>query len=246
MPAATVLNSSENRSVGVAPRSSDLNHVTGGRRMPNYKFSMKIDGVTVAKNGRSSDKRVDNRFLIQLVSPSGTEHPSTTFSFNSPDGEPVPTDILQKSLPFGLAFKLQDFSQVLTEPLRLRLHFFQDTRRDWFQQLTGRFIELAIKAILGGQSIIGVKVDKLLGLDESWKLSDKTYSQKLGSFELDLDPTQLEGDSPSQQEFVLTAPEKVQHLKFPKPGEKPKRFTVVKEGSETAKVTSTLVLQRSE
>ena len=213
--------------------------------MAAYTFSMRVDGVTVMKNRRSSDARVKNRILIQVIAPGGAEQPSTTFAFKGTDGESVPMDLLEKELPFGVAFKLVKFEQAFDEHLRIRFHYLQDTKRDWFQSLTGRFIEMALGVAMAGAGIVGVSFDKLLGLDESIKLDEKTYSQKLGTLQVDLAPDsfqQVDGHTLTKT-FVLKAHDDVSHYMFGKPGEKPSRRLVVKAGEETAEIRATLALR---
>lgn len=210
--------------------------------MPNFEFSMRIDNLTVPKNGRSNKSSVQNRILVQLVAPSSTDHP--TSSFVTPtnfDGSPVPLAEIEDDLPFRLAFKAEDFKQVFGEPLKIRFHHFQDTKRDKFQVIVGKIINFAINDVLGGTRLLGVKLDKLLSITDNLELDEKTYSQKLGAVDLVLTPADFDAGQIART-ITFQAPSAVKHLRFVGPNAQPQNWTVVSVGDTTAVMNVSMVL----
>lgn len=116
------------------------------------KLAVRLDRVRVNQNGRStSDRRVRNRILVQLLAPEKmNEHPTTTFTFKGRDGADLPSEELEKALTDRIVFKNEVFEQAFDEPIRLAFHLFQDTKRDALGKIFGKFIELAIHGLLDG------------------------------------------------------------------------------------------------
>lgn len=188
--------------------------------MSNYRFAMKIQKIQAKKNGRSStSKSITNRLLIQVNdTDNSNETLSTAIDFKGEDGVDLPQEALHKALPYGIAFKNVDFHQAFDEPLIVNFHHFQDTKKDFLQKLLGKFIEFSFLGLLEGTKLVGVKLDKLLGLEEGLKIGKDTYSQKLGFRELVISPEDFETDQTKTEPVKLKCPENVFHIKFKKPG----------------------------
>lgn len=208
--------------------------------MRNWSLDLRLGEVTthaVANTEMLADRK--KRLLFQLVSPvEAGKHPTTTFTFEGPDDRPLKPIGICPDLPDAVLFKSQPVLRPFGEAARLRVHFLLDFKRPWFVTVLGRFIQATLSTLVKGITLGQVTLDQLLGEELGFKLGDKTYSQKLGYFELDL-ATPTTEEQPARQMLSLKAPAEVSHCVMPHPGGRPGPVQVVlaNKGDETARVS---------
>ncbi|MFI5166838.1 MAG: hypothetical protein ACHQQS_09485 [Thermoanaerobaculales bacterium] len=204
--------------------------------MANKKLAVRITGLRLERNGRSGRADVTNRFVFQLLHPvTQDKNPAASFGVGSGVGL-VPEAQLDAALADGIVFKGQSFDQAFHERVRIRIHHFQDVHRDWFQVLLGKLFGLVLKDLLGKINLVVVTLDRLIDPVQSLKLSEDTYAQKLGFFELIVDPDEVKAGGATPASVALVAPEEVVGFDGLGPSGPPKRITIVKKGQKTASI----------
>jgi len=202
--------------------------------MPDKHLSLKVAALDIAPNGRSGQAQVRNRFLFQLLHPKrDDDNPTVSFALGSAAG-PVAGEDLDAVLPDGIVFKGQPFAQLFDERVRVRIHHFQDVRSDWLQVALGKVFEAALDSLLGQVKIVSLSLASLIDPGQSLQLGRDSYSQKLGYYELVLDPNAERPEGAEQVTVELVAAEEV--LGFaPLPAEgDPRRTAIVAAGQVTA------------
>jgi hypothetical protein len=204
--------------------------------MPNQRLAVRIKGLTLERNGRSGRPDVTNRFVFQLLHPvTQGKNPAASFAVG-PGVGPVGQADLDAALADGIVFKGQPFSQAFDEKVRIRIHHFQDVHRDWLQIVIGKLFELVLKDLLGKVSLVTITLPKLVDPGQSLKLSEETYSQKLGYFELVVEPEKVTAGGMKTASVKLVAQEDVIGFDRLGPSGPPKRISVVKSGQKTASI----------
>jgi hypothetical protein len=204
--------------------------------MANKRLALRITGLTLERNGRSGRQDVTNRFVFQLLHPvTQDKNPAASFAVGSGVG-PVGEAELDAALADGMVFKGQPFSQAFDEKVRIRIHHFQDVHRDRLQIVIGKLFELALKDLLGKVSLVTVTLDQVIDPSQSLKLSDDTYSQKLGYFELVVDPNQVKSAGMRTASVTLIAQEDVMGFDRMGPSGPPPRIAIVTKDQKTASI----------
>ncbi len=204
--------------------------------MPDKHLALKVAALEVRPNGRSDHPQVRNRFLFQLLHPKrDDDNPTVSFALGSGVG-PVAREELDAVLPDGIVFKGQPFAQLFDEQVRIRIHHFQDVRADWLQVAVGKVFEAALDSLLGQVKIVSISLASLIDAGQSLQLGRDAYSQKLGYFELVLDPNAQRPGGAGETAVELVAQEDV--LGFAPLGSEggPRRITIVAQGQVTATV----------
>lgn len=221
-----------------APGPFPIERVIGpnerGLEMANKRLAVRITGLTLGPNGRSGRPDVTNRFVFQLLHPvTQDKNPAASFAVGSDVG-PVGEAELDAALADGIVFKGQPFAQAFDEAVRIRIHHFQDVHRDWLQIIIGKLFELLLKDLLGKVSLVTITLDTLIDPSQSLKLSEETYSQKLGYFELVVEPNKVNAAGEKAASVKLIAQEDVIGFDRLGPSGPPNRITIVKQGQKTA------------
>jgi hypothetical protein len=204
--------------------------------MANKLLAVRITGLTLGPNGRSNRLDATNRFVFQLLHPvTHDKNPAVSFAVGSGVG-PVGQADLDAALADGIVFKGQPFSQAFDEKVRIRIHHFQDVHRDGLQIVIGKLFELVLKDLLGKVSLVTITLPKLVDPNQSLKLSEETYSQKLGYFELVVEPDKVTAAGSKTAPVRLVAQEDVIGFDHLGPSGPPKRISVVKQGLKTASI----------
>ena len=207
--------------------------------MPDKHLSLKVAALTIGANGREGQERVRNRFLFQLLHPKrDDDNPAVTFTLG-PAAGPVAAADLDAVLADGLVFKGQPFAQLFDEKVRIRIHHFQDVKADWLQVAAGKVFEAALDSLLGQVKLVTISLRSLIDVGQSLQLGVDAYSQKLGYFELVLDPNADRPGGAEDATVELVAPEDVLGFAPLGPQGEPQRITIVGEGQ----VTATLALR---
>ncbi len=207
--------------------------------MPDKHLALKVAAVTIAPNGRSGQEQVANRFLFQLLHPKrDDDNPAVSFALGPAAGPVAPAD-LDAVLPDGIVFKGQPFAQLFDEKARVRIHHFQDVRSDWLQVAAGKLFQAGLDALLGQVKLVSLSLADLVDPGQSLQLGREVFSQKLGYFELVLDPNAERPRDPEETTVELVAGEDVSGFAPLGAAGAPRRVTVVAKGRPTA----TLALQ---
>ena len=204
--------------------------------MANKRLAVRITELTLERNGRSGRPDVTNRFVFQLLHPvTQDKNPAASFAVGSGVGS-VGKEELDAALADGLVFKGQPFSQAFDEKVRIRIHHFQDLHRDRLQIIIGKLFELVLKELLGKVSLVTITLDQVIDPRQSLRLSDDTYSQKLGYFELVVDPNQVKSAGMRTASVTLVAQEDVMGFDRMGPSGPPPRIAIVTKNQETASI----------
>jgi hypothetical protein len=205
--------------------------------MPDKHLSLKVAALSVGPNGREGQERVRNRFLFQLLHPKrDDDNPAVTFALDSAVGEVTPDD-LDAVLADGIVFKGQPFAQLFDEKVRVRIHHFQDVHADWLQIAAGKVFEAALDSLLGQVKLVSVSLASLIDIGQSLQLGRDAYAQKLGYFELLLDPNADRPGGAEDATVELVAPEDILGFAPLGPAGEPRRITIVAAGQVTATMT---------
>ena len=202
--------------------------------MANRHVGLMITQLAIGPNGRAGRNEVANRFVFQMLHPTRQDdNPTASFAVGSAEG-PVPAAELDAALPDALVFKGQPFAQAFEEPLRIRVHHFQDVTRDWLQVALGTVFSSVLESFLGKVTLVTVSLADLIDPAQSLQLGKQVYSQKLGYFELVVDPKAARPGSAQALSVKLVAPEDV--LGFAPMGSQgqPQRVSIVAQGQVTA------------
>ncbi len=204
--------------------------------MPDKHLSLKVATMSIGANGRSGQNEVRNRFLFQLLHPKrDDENPAVTFALGSAVG-PVAQCDLDTALPDGIVFKGQPFAQLFDEKVRVRIHHFQDVKADWLQVAVGKVFEAVLDSLLGQIKLVSISLASLIDPGQSLQLGRDAYSQKLGHFELVLDPNARRPGGAEEATVELIAQEDVLGFAPLAPEGKPRRVTIVAAGQVTATI----------
>ena len=202
--------------------------------MANKHLALRITALTIEPNARTGQTAVTNRFVFQLLHPTRQDdNPAASFAVGSVSG-PVPAEDLDAALPDALVFKGQPFAQAFDEPLRIRIHHFHDIHRDWLQVAVGKLFKAVLTAFLGKVSLVTVSLTDVINPLESLDIGGDTCSQKLGYFELVVDPKAGRGGRVRTVSVALAAPEDVLGFSPLGPDGQPKRICIVSAGETTA------------
>lgn len=205
--------------------------------MPDKHLSLKLATLTIGPNGRAGQDRVRNRFLFQLLHPKrDDDNPAVTFALDSAVGAVVPDD-LDAVLADGIVFKGQPFAQLFDEKVRVRIHHFQDVQADWLQVAVGKVFEAALDSLLGQVKLVSISLASLIDVGQSLQLGRDAYAQKLGYFELVLDPNTDPRGGAEEATVQLVAPHDIFGFAPLTSQGKPRRITIVAEGQVTATMT---------
>jgi hypothetical protein len=204
--------------------------------MPNKHLAVKIAALTVAPNGRSKLAQVRNRFLFQLLHPMRhDESPAVSFAVG-PAAGPVAQPDLDTALADGIVFKGQPFAQLFDEQVRIRIHHFQDVKADLLQIAVGKVFDLALDSLLGQIKLVSISLGSLIDPGQSLQLGRDTYSQKLGYFELVLDPNASRPGGAEVATVELIGQDDVLGFAPLGPGGQPRRVSIVAKGQVTGKI----------
>ncbi|MGD1148650.1 MAG: hypothetical protein ABR961_11960 [Thermoanaerobaculaceae bacterium] len=202
--------------------------------MADRHVALRITRLAIGPNGRVGRTEVANRFVFQFLHPTRhDDNPTASFAVGSMEG-PVAAAELAAALPDALVFKGQPFTQAFDEPVRIRIHHFQDVERDWLQVAAGDMFSSVLESFLGKVSLLTVSLADLIDPAQSLQLGKDSYSQKLGYAELVADPKAARPSPVQVLSFKLVAPEDV--LGFAPLGSegKPQRVSIVAQGQVTA------------
>jgi hypothetical protein len=207
--------------------------------MPDKHLSLKVASLTIGPNGRAGQTKVRNRFLLQLLHPKrDDDNPAVSFALASGVG-PVGWEELDAVLADGIVFKGQPFAQLFDEKVRVRLHHFQDVKADWLQVAVGKVFEAALDSLLGQAKLVSISLRSLIDVGQSLQLGVDAYSQKLGYFELVLDPNAERPGGADEATVQLVAQEDILGFAPLASKGKPRRIKIVTKGQ----VTATMELQ---
>ena len=202
--------------------------------MANKHLALKITALRIGTTARTGQGAVTNRFVFQLLHPTRQDDNQTASFAVGPAEGPVATADLDAALPDALVFKGQPFAQAFDEPVRIRIHHFHDVQEDWLQVTVGKLFRAALTSFLGKVSLVTLSLADVIDPGQSLKIGEGTYSQKLGYFELVVDP---KAGRPSRSRTVsvdLVAPEDVYGFAPLGPDGQPKRICIVAHGEITA------------
>jgi hypothetical protein len=207
--------------------------------MPDKHLAIKVASLTIGAHARSETAQVRNRFLFQLLHPKRhDDNPAVSFALG-PAAGPVGQADLDAALADGIVFKGQPFAQLFDEKVRIRIHHFQDVEADWLQVAAGKVFEAALESLLGKVKLISISLGSLIDPGESLQLGQDAYSQKLGYFELVLDPNASRPGGAEAMIVELIAQDDIFGLTPPGPAGRPHRVKIVTKGQ----VTATMELQ---
>lgn len=210
--------------------------------MPDRHLALRITSLTIGPNGRAGRAGVNNRFVFQFLHPRRhDDNPTASFALG-PGVGPVPPGDLDEALPDAIVFKGQPFTQVFDEQVRIRVHHLQDVESDGLQVVVGRVFESVLTGFLGQLSLATISLADLIDPLQSLKLGEDTYSQKLGYFELVLDPQTVELGAVQAVPVDLLAPEDICGFAPLGPSGQPQRIGIVKQGQVTASMDLELIL----
>ncbi|HVN74784.1 MAG TPA: hypothetical protein VMT19_00605 [Thermoanaerobaculaceae bacterium] len=202
--------------------------------MANKHVALRVARLAIGRNGRTGRREVANRFVFQILHPTRhDDNPAASFAVGSGEG-PVPPAELDAALPDALVFKGQAFTQAFDEPLRIRVHHFQDVTRDWLQVAVGTVFSSVLDSFLGKVSLVSVTLTDLIDPGQSLRLGDDTFAQKLGYAELVIDPTAARPSPVQAISAKLVAPADALGFAPLGPQGEPKRVSVVAQGQVTA------------
>ena len=202
--------------------------------MANKHLAVRITALTIEPNARTGQDAVSNRFVFQLLHPTRQDdNPTASFAVGSVAGS-VPASDLDAALPDALVFKGQPFAQAFDEPVRIRIHHFHDVRQDWLQVAVGKVFKAVLNAFLGKLSLVSVSLTDVIDPLDSLDIGEGTCAQKLGYFELSVDPKAGRGVRVRTVSVALSAPEDVFGFSPLGPAGQPKRIRIVGAGDTTA------------
>ena len=204
--------------------------------MANRHVALRIARLGIGPNGRTGRPEVANRFVFQFLHPTRhDDNPVVSFAVGSGEG-PVSAADLDAALPDALVFKGQPFAQAFDEPVRIRVHHFQDVARDWLQVGVGKVFSLALDSFLGKVTVAAVSLADLIDPAQSLQLGTEVYSQKLGYAEVVLDPKAVRPSLAQDVSLKLVAPEDALGFAPLGPQGEPKRVSIVEQGQVTGTI----------
>ena len=210
--------------------------------MADRHLALRLTSLTVGPNGRAGRAGVGNRFVFQFLHPRRhDDNPTASFAIG-PGVGPVPQADLDDALPDAIVFKGQLFTQVFDEQVRIRIHHFQDVQSDGLQVVVGRVFESVLGGFLGRLSLATISLADLIDPLQSLKLGEDAYSQKIGYFEVSLDPRAGKLGAVQALPVDLLAPEDVGGFAPVGPQGQPQRIAIVKQGQVTASMDLEIVL----
>ncbi len=202
--------------------------------MADRHVAVRITRLTVGQTGRAGRKEVANRFVFQILHPTRhDDNPAVSFAVGSAEGA-VPPAELDAALPDALVFKGQPFAQAFDEPVRIRIHHFQDVARDWLQLAAGRVFASALGSFLGKVGLASVSLTDLIDPAQSLRLGEDEFSQKLGYAEVVVDPRVTRPGDVQRLTAKLVAGEDVTAFAPLGPQGEPKRVTLAAQGQLTS------------
>jgi hypothetical protein len=207
--------------------------------MPDKHLAIKVASLTIGAHARSKATQVRNRFLFQLLHPKRhDDNPAVSFAVGPVAGPVAPAD-LDAALADGIVYKGQPFAQLFDEKVRIRIHHFQDVEADWLQVAAGKVFGSVLDSLLGKVKLVSISLGSLIDPGESLQLGEDAYSQKLGYFELVLDPNASRPDRAETMIVELVAEADIYGLTPLGPAGRPRRIKIVTKGQ----VTATMELQ---
>jgi hypothetical protein len=210
--------------------------------MADRHLALRITGLSIGINACPGRAKAVNRFVVQLLHPARyDDNPAASFAVGSAEG-PVAAAELDAALPDGMVFKGQLFRQAFDERVRVRVHHFQDVTSDWLQVAIGKVFGAALDSFLGQVRLATVSLADLIDPVQSLRLGKGTYSQKLGYFELAVDPAAAKLGAVQAVRVELRAPEDVFGFAPLGPDRRPQRVCVVEQGDVTATLDLEIVL----
>ena len=210
--------------------------------MADRHLALRVKSLSIGENDCPGRAKAANRFVFQLLHPTRSDdNPAASFAVGSSKGTVAEAE-LEAALPDGLVFKGQLFRQAFAEPLRLRVHHFQDVTRDWLQIAVGKVFGILLDSLLGRTRLATISLADLIDPVSSLQLGKDEYSQKLGYAELVIDPKAVEPGVVQSLRTDLIAPENVFAFAPLGPDGQPRRVCVVEQGDVTASFEIELVL----
>ncbi len=204
--------------------------------MADRHVAVRITRLTVGPTGRAGRDGVANRFVFQILHPTRhDDNPAVSFAVGSAEGTVVPAE-LDAALPDALVFKGQPFTQAFDEPVRIRVHHFQDVARDWLQLAAGKVFASVLDSFLGKLGVAAVSLADLIDPAQSLRLGDDDFAQKLGYAELVLDPAAARPGVTQKALVKLVAGEDVTGFAPLGSQGEPRRVSVVARGEMTAAI----------
>jgi hypothetical protein len=210
--------------------------------MADRHLALRITSLAIGSNACPGRAKAVNRFVFQLLHPTRfDDNPAASFAVGPADG-PVAAEELDAALPDGLVFKGQLFRQAFAEPVRIRIHHFQDVTSDWLQAAIGKLFGAVLETLLGRMRVATISLADLIDPVSSLQLGKDAYSQKLGYFELTIDPQSAKPGVVQAVRAELLAPEDVFAFAPLGPDARPQRVCIVEQGNVTATIELEIVL----
>ncbi len=210
--------------------------------MADRHLALRITGLAIGANACPGRAKAVNRFVLQLLHPARyDDNPTASFAVGPAEG-PVAAAELDAALPDGLVFKGQLFRQAFDERVRVRIHHFQDVTSDWLQFAIGKVFGVVLDEFLGRMRLATVSLADLIDPVQSLRLGQHSYSQKLGYFELVVDPGAAKPGAVQAVRVELRAPEDVFAFAPLGPDGQPQRVCVVQQEDVTAALDLEVVL----
>ncbi|MDD5564650.1 MAG: hypothetical protein PHQ91_13135 [Thermoanaerobaculaceae bacterium] len=210
--------------------------------MADRHLALRITGLAIGANACPGRAKAVNRFVLQLMHPARyDENPAASFAVGPAEGQVAAAD-LDAALPDGLVFKGQLFRQAFDERVRVRIHHYQDVTSDWLQFAIGKVFGVVIDEFLGRMRVATVSLADLIDPAQSLRLGQHSYSQKLGYFELVIDPAAAKPGAVQTVTVELRAPEDVFAFAPLGPDGQPQRVCVVQQEDVTATLELEVVL----
>ena len=210
--------------------------------MADRHLALRVTGVSIGSHECAGRAKAVNRFVFQLLHPTKfDDNPAASFAVGPAEG-PVAAEELDAVLPDGLVFKGQLFRQAFAEPVRIRIHHFQDVTSDWLQAAIGKVFGAVLETLLGRMRLATISLADLIDPVSSLQLGQETYSQKLGYVELVIDPNEAKPGVVQAVRAELVAPEDVFAFAPLGPDGRPQRVCVVEQGNVTAMIELDVVL----
>ena len=210
--------------------------------MADRHLALRVTGLSIGSNDCPGRVKAINRFVFQLLHPTRfDDNPAASFAVGPADG-PVVGAELDEALPDGLVFKGQLFRQAFAEPVRIRIHHFQDVTSDWLQAAIGKLFSTVLETLLDRVRLATVSLADLIDPVSSLQLGKDAYSQKLGYFELVVDPRATKPGVVRTVRVELAAPEDVFAFAPLGPDGRPQRVCIVEQGIVTATLELEIVL----
>ncbi len=202
--------------------------------MADRHVAVRITRLVVGRSGRTGRSEVANRFVLQILHPTRhDDNPAVSFAVGSAEGT-VPPAELDAALPDAIVFKGQPFRQAFDEPVRVRIHHFQDVARDWLQVAAGRVFAAALGSFLGKLGVASVTLADLIDPGQSLQLGDDEFAQKLGYTEIVIDPLAARPGTALPFSVKMVADEDVTGFAPLGPQGEPKRVSIAAQGQVTA------------